>query len=309
MPTKTTKKTLVKKESWKSQIEKSAVKSGNSWDSIKVEKKDASKKGVVKRRKLDLTPTRASAVAIASQANREKKQELIERMQSWTYVPEETNSKPKDDKIPGWVWTFFGCSLLLFCISFYQAIFRPSIEKELINPDTESDFYWVIENTSEWDTNDLEEENVDEWDVSETVDNGGYKIPTTAVETIQEYFNRISNRQFEELFDLFLPVLKNSSEMKNHFTSFRMNPFLDWIEWWRLEPTNFKYISSPAFGRDRYSTDLSYTLISNRQKYEETWEFLIDSKGEEFKSVSVVCSTPKCSYHPIFWPENFGLLR
>jgi hypothetical protein len=35
-------------------------------------------------------------------------------------------------KIPLWVWVFFGCSLMLFCISFYQAIIRPQIEQENI---------------------------------------------------------------------------------------------------------------------------------------------------------------------------------
>ena len=45
-------------------------------------KNDAEKKVVVKRRKVELKPTKASAVAIASQANRAKKQALIERMAS-----------------------------------------------------------------------------------------------------------------------------------------------------------------------------------------------------------------------------------
>ena len=43
-------------------------------------KKDSTKKVVVKRRKSDLKPTKASAVAIVSQANRAKKQALIEKV-------------------------------------------------------------------------------------------------------------------------------------------------------------------------------------------------------------------------------------
>ena len=82
MPTKTTKKTLVKSETSNSKTKKSVSKISTSKTSTKVEKKDSSQKVVVKRRKLDLTPTKASAVAIASQANRAKKQALIERMES-----------------------------------------------------------------------------------------------------------------------------------------------------------------------------------------------------------------------------------
>jgi hypothetical protein len=88
-------------------------------------KKDTTKKVVVKRRKSDLKPTKASAVAIASQANRAK-QALIEKVAS-SDVP---YRKPEssDTKIPLWVWVFFGCSLLLFCISFYKAIIYPQLD-------------------------------------------------------------------------------------------------------------------------------------------------------------------------------------
>ena len=89
------------------------------------DKKDTTKKVVVKRRKSDLKPTKASAVAIASQANRAK-QALIEKVAS----SDVTYRKPEssDTKIPLWVWVFFGCSLLLFCISFYKAIIYPQLD-------------------------------------------------------------------------------------------------------------------------------------------------------------------------------------
>jgi hypothetical protein len=91
-------------------------------------KKDAAKKVVVKRRKVELKPTKASAVAIASQANRAKKQALIERISNSEVI---TNKKidSSDNRIPLWVRIFFGCSLLFFCVSFYEAIVRPQIEK------------------------------------------------------------------------------------------------------------------------------------------------------------------------------------
>ena len=118
MPTKTTKKTLAKKESSTSKKASSS----------KVEKKDSTKKVVVKRRKLDLTPTRASAVAIASQANRAKKQALINKVAAGENIVRKGDDS---SKIPLWVWIFFGCSLFLFCVSFYQAIIRPQLEEEL----------------------------------------------------------------------------------------------------------------------------------------------------------------------------------
>ncbi|MBO7094832.1 hypothetical protein J6V86_01270 [bacterium] len=97
MPTKTTKKTSLKKESSTSSSKKNV-------NSSKIEKKDSTKKVVVKRRKLDLTPTRASAVAIASQANRAKKQALINKVAAGEKIVRKSDSSTK---IPLWVWIFF----------------------------------------------------------------------------------------------------------------------------------------------------------------------------------------------------------
>jgi type VI protein secretion system component VasF len=99
---------------------------------------------VVKRRKVDLKPSRASAVAIASQANRaKKKQALIERVSN-SNVMSSNRSESSGTKIPLWVWMFFGCSLMLFCVSFYHAVLRPQIEKE---NDGMDNVYQVAENT------------------------------------------------------------------------------------------------------------------------------------------------------------------
>ena len=109
MPVKSTKKVTKtdSKSSWESKSKTTSI-----------EKKDTAKKVVVKRRKTDLKPTRASAVAIASQANRAKKQALIEKFAtSDGYLPKNV-ARSSDNKIPLWVWIFFWCSLLLFCISF-----------------------------------------------------------------------------------------------------------------------------------------------------------------------------------------------
>ena len=297
MPTKTTKKTSVKKESSTS---KKVV------NSSKVEKKDSAKKVVVKRRKLDLAPTRASAVAIASQANRAKKQALINKVAAGEKVIRKSESSTK---IPLWVWVFFGCSLLLFCVSFYQAIIRPQLEEELTQANVDENVYvadWEWWSVSLW------------WDISIIGGQGQIEgwdddlnevvVPKTAVEVIQAFFDRLSNNQIDEAYDLMNPVMQRSSEIKEHFTAFRMSPFIAWLQW-NLKPTNLKYISTSTYWKDKYGFDLSYTLASSQQTFDESREFMIDTSWEEPKIASIVCITPRCSYHPIFWPENYGLMR
>ena len=270
MPTKTTKKTSNVSSKKKVETNKSAVK---------VEKKDSTKKVVVKRRKLDLTPTRASAVAIASQANRAKKQALIDKVASAEKVISKSESSTR---IPLWVWIFFWCSLLLFCISFYQAIIRPQLEEELMIANSDNEVYWVDwnggtaslwwENSSAEDANSLWVEEQNNW-TSEA------QVPKTATETIEAFFNRLSSYQFDEAYDLFTPSLQRSSEIREHFTQFRMNPFISWIQW-ELKPTNFKYVSTSTYWKDRYSFNLSYTLVGSEESFDEDWEFVVDTSWD-----------------------------
>ena len=298
MPTKTTKKTSLNKESSTSSSKKNV-------SSSKVDKKNSNKKVVVKRRKLDLTPTRASAVAIASQANRAKKQALINKVAAGEKIVRKSGSSTK---IPLWVRVFFWCSLLLFCISFYQAIIRPQLEEELTQANVDADVYvadWEWSVSLWWDSKDIEEQYVNQEANSDT---NGIEAPKTAVETIQVFFDRLSKGQFDEAYDLMNPAMQRSSEIREHFTSFRMSPFVAWLQW-DLKPTNFKYISTSTYWKDKYGFDLSYTLASNQQTFDEAWEFVVDTSWDEPKIASIVCTTPKCSYHPIFWPENYGLMR
>lgn len=128
MPTKLTKTTKKIDSSKKNEIgKKSKVVSKKEVD------KNPPKKVVVKRRKVDLKPSKASAVAIASQANRTRKQALIEKV-ARSDISQNKKVESADTRIPLWVWIFFGCSLMLFCISFYQAIIlRPQVETKLAN--------------------------------------------------------------------------------------------------------------------------------------------------------------------------------
>lgn len=297
MPVKSTKKTT-KSELKSSEISKSK--------NVSIEKKDTTKKVVVKRRKSDLKPTRASAVAIASQANRAKKQALIEKLTTNNEYYPKNIGQSSDNKIPLWVWIFFWCSLLLFCISFYYAIFRPQLEMDVIDEN------WIIESFVDWDNTVSLDDDYEVIDSGENIDTPEIleqQAPTTATEVISAFFERLSNRQFEDAFLFMIPALRNSSEIRDHFTSFRMNPFLDWIEWWKLTPVNFEYVKSPAYWKDVYRFDLSYVMNSDQSKYDETWEFTVNTQGNEPKISSIRCTSSKCSYHPIFWPENFGLMR
>ena len=72
---------------------KSISEKAKTWTSkvSKKSKKDSEKKVVIKRRTSDLTLTKASAVAIASQANRAQKQALIKKLESEP-MPKKNNS-------------------------------------------------------------------------------------------------------------------------------------------------------------------------------------------------------------------------
>ena len=282
----------------------------NSGKSTEKSAKQDIKKVVVRRRKTDLKPTKASAVAIISQANRAKKQALIERVAKSDIKPVKEQDMNSDNKIPLWVWTFFWCSLLLFCVSLYQAYIRPQIQKEnvVISKARIDENELVM-----WDYHEMwDDENiVQDWDFVQEEMEQRQRIdtPETADDLIGEFFRRLSNRDFDWAFDLMIPALRGYSDIRTHFTSLRMDPFLDWIVWWKLVPENIKYIKSSAQWKDVYNFDLSYVLEGNQEKYEETWEIGVNTHWEIPKIFSIRCISSKCSYHPIFWPENFGLMR
>ena len=309
MPTNTTKKTSTKKEKLITSTKNKSSVTKPTTNKTGTNKKDGVKKVVVKRRKRELIPTRASAVAIASQANRAQKEALIKKLASEKNVSME--KRRSSNMIPLWVWIFFWCALLMFCVSFYQAIIRPQLEKELSEANSYGNMYEMHSENSVslwWSS-----ENQQTIESSNNYDNIVTEeylptVPTWAVDTIEEFFKRLSAKQFDSAYDLFTPSLQRSSEIREHFTSFRMNPFVSWIEW-ELKPTNFQYVSTSTYWKDRYSFDLSYTLAGSQETFDEDWEFVIDTSWDEPKITSIICTTTKCSRHPIFWPESFGLMR
>ena len=283
MVTKTSKKTS----------EKSDLKSKTSTSSQKT------KKVVVKRRTADLAPTKASAVAIAAQANREKKQELKKIASEKMIDKRDHNSS---SKIPLWVWLFFGGSLLLFCVAFYQAIIYPQLE-EIPAPQNENSVYWVWgESSQNTDDQNLNTE-TQQIEGNSEVKNGN------KTDIVVRFFELMHSGDFEWSFGLLTSALQNNSDIRAHFREYRMKPFLSWIDGWKLQLSNFEYLSTSSYGNDKYSFDISYVLSSSQERYDEKWEVVIDDKWEEPKIASIVCVTSRCSYHPIFWPENFGLMK
>ena len=107
MPQKSTKQTTTTKKNTK----ESDVKKKTTTKKTKQtkEQKESEKKVVIKRRKKDLTPTKASATAIISQANRAKKQALIEKLSEEKMPqPREVEKKsPSSSKVPLWVRILF----------------------------------------------------------------------------------------------------------------------------------------------------------------------------------------------------------
>ena len=189
------------KKTKKSEL-KNGVKSGNFEDTHKkIEsksemKKNTTKKVVVKRRKVDLKPSRASAVAIASQANRAKKQALIEKVAN-SDINQNKQNVASDAKIPLWAWIFFWCSLMFFCISFYQAvILRPQVEIKMAEDAVENSV--SLGNLSEIDgekldvelSDDIEENNI----VKKPDENQNIvSNPQTPEELIQSFFAYMSD--------------------------------------------------------------------------------------------------------------------
>ena len=304
MLAKSKKATKVIDKTTSKKIESSKDTSWNTNINSQSENKKPTKKVVVKRRKVDLVPSRASAVAIASQASRAKKQALIEKFSSWENIDIKKKSS-SSTRIPLWVWIFFWCSLLLFCISFYQAVIRPQLDKV-----SKVDFDNVDSVNIESTVSLSGDRDFASWDVGESDVVGWLKASiTTAEGTIENFFKHLSAKEFDIAFNMFTPSLQRSSEILEHFTSFRMDPFISWIKWGELTVSNIHFISKTDSWKDKYGFNVSYVLESDQQKYDEEREFVLGNLWNEFEIISILCVTNRCSYHPIFWPENFGLMK
>lgn len=275
-------------------------------------KKETTKKVVVKRRKAELKPTKASAVAIVSQANRAKKQALIEKVANTEFIQDK--KEIPSSKIPLWVWIFFWCSLMFFCITFYWAVIRPQLSPKVVEDISVNNVY----------SHDNSDDEIEEWSVVLSADSlekvdtleGGLmgnvelvQNPQNPEELIQTYFAYMSKWEFDKSFNLFDERTQNDKNIKEHFTAFRMAPFFEWIEWKAIIPQNVHKISETYKWNEVYSFDISYVLDSTHEKYDETWKFSTSNKNGELKILMLYCVSSRCAKHPIFWPEDFWLMR
>ena len=312
MPQKTTKQTTTAKKNSK----EAGTKKNSTTKKTKqtTESKEVEKKVVIKRRKKDLTPTKASATAIISQANRAKKQALIEKL-SEERMPQmrEVEKKPSSSKVPLWVWIFFWCALLLFCVSFYLAILRPQIERRSVDIQVSDDFYWSSdkEENSIWEvdlSNISNEKNNKEEDKQEK-NSEIISDPQNAEELIQSYFAYMSDWDFDNSFALFDQKAQNDKNIRDHFTAFRMAPFFGWIDWNSIIPQNIQKTTETYKWKEVYTFDISYILSSTQEQYDETRKFATSENNWNPRILMIYCVSNGCWRHPIFWPEDFGLMR
>ena len=120
---------------------------------------------------------------------------------------------------------------MLFCVSCYKAYFYPQITGSNV---ADIDVARVVENQDVVENDDsfVDSQDIFQDDNKEeiVVDEIETKVPETATEVIEQYFARLSNRQFEDALGLMVPSLRSYPDIRDHFTSYRMNPFLDGIE-------------------------------------------------------------------------------
>ena len=317
MPQKSAKQPVTNRDKKKSNIKKNVNKKetlSNEPKNKKIEKEESKQKIVVKMRKKELTPTKASATAIISQANRAKKQALIKKLTEEEKIPvEESEKNSQSSKVPLRVRIFFWCSLLLFCISFYHAIIRPQLEQELVDIAIDDNVYWNSDTEKdklEWDVNLSDIDNIIDKKDGELDQNSNIiRNPQNADELIQSYFAYMSEWKFDESFALFDNKAQNDKNIRDHFSAFRMSPFFEWIEWKSIIPQNIQKTSETYKWKDVYTFDISYKLASTNEQYNETWKFAINDNAWNLKIMMLYCVSNGCWKHPIFWPEDFGLMR
>ena len=311
MPQKATKKSTIsnsrKKSNTKMDVE-TKTSTNNLKKSNQTDKEDSKQKVVIKRRKKDLTPTKASATAIISQANCAKKQALIEKIAEKQIQPTvKEDQKVSSAKVPLWVRILFGCSLFLFCVSFYHAIIRPQLEPEVENISTEKNIYWNSDSENDrlvWEVELPDMDSNTEISINEEI----IENPQNAEELIQSFFAYMSNEKFDKSFSLFDTRAQKDSNIRQYFGELKMAPFFQWIEWKSIKPQNIQKTTDTYKWKDVYTFDISYILASTHEQYDETWEFVAGETNWEWKIFRIYCITNQCSRHPIFWPENFGMM-
>ncbi|MDR2190490.1 MAG: hypothetical protein LBP53_04830 [Candidatus Peribacteria bacterium] len=214
-------------------------------------------------------PSKAPKLPSKTSSNVAPKAPLISHHQLLSH--KETN------KIPNWVWIFFGCSLLLFCTALYRAVLRPN-NLSLLEP--------TIPNEPSL----TETEMVSEEPTTEEVgSDGNVRYPPVIEETLpevtlpeeeptaqvsgiaflQQFYQVFSQRDITTLRNLMDTPLQKSADMKRFFSDYKITPFLDNIEHHQITPYNISLVDTSPSGVEEYSYMIGYHLIPQNINFEE----------------------------------------
>lgn len=237
------------------------------------------------------------------QTNAKKKAELVkklalqaEEIKTPTALSSKANKK-ESNKIPTWVWIFFWCSLLLFCISLYMAFLRPKIQQPIEQPnDKEQE---IIISNHEEDINDSNNTQPKNDEIKEQNSQAGQ-------EALSEFYQKFSSKDTKELQKLFDSPLQKSTDIQKFFSEYKITPFIDNIEGNSISPENIELLSTSPSGVEEYQYNINYKL--NNQEFSELRKAKIRYTTEGAKIASIHCESHRCSYNPFFRPESYGLI-
>lgn len=213
-------------------------------------------------------------------------------------VKNETNEKRL---IPVWVWIFFGCSLLMFCIALYESCMRPKMISETQKWATEED---IIVNIDSSETPISEPSNTES---SITV----VEEATTGPQFLYQWYQIFSSKDVALLKTLMDSAMRNNATIKQFWSAYKINSFIDGIENHSLQPQNITLISTSPSWIEEYQYELEYSLLPeyNAQHFKETRVAKVRYTETGPQLASLRCETPRCSYNPFFRPENYGLVK
>lgn len=200
--------------------------------------------------------------------------------------------KREPNKIPVWVWVFFGASLLLFCIALYQSFLRPSLTDSQVVGSEETPNIIVSGNEDEWDTSTQ----------TPTFQAGGPAF-------LQQFYQTFSQKDATSLLALFDAPLQKSTEIKQFFSNYKIVPFIDNITNNSIFPENIELISTSPSGVEEYRYNLNYHLEPSNEDFAETRVAKVKFTDNDAKIASIRCESTRCSYNPFFRPESYGLVK
>ena len=208
------------------------------------------------------------------------------------------------NQIPTRIRIFFWCSLLLFCTAIYKAFLLPKITAptpEITIQQDEDLNEGIIISDNE---NDLEVYFpliVDEIEATEEKISGA--------QFIYQFYQTFSQKDIPTLISLFDAPLQRNAEIRQFFSAYKINPFIDNIQDNHVRPENIELISTSASGVEEYRFNLNYHLTTNSQDFAETRAIKVRFTDNGPRVASIHCESTRCSFNPFFRPESYGLIQ